>query len=61
MYNLLDSKNVTNIYSDTGQPFPNLLYYPGTPQGLNSKDEFLRRPDFYSAPRQVTLGLNVEF
>ena len=61
VYNLLDSKNVTNIYSDTGQPFPNLLYYPGTPQGLNSKDEFLRRPDFYSAPRQVTLGLNLEF
>ncbi len=61
VYNLLDAKNVANIYTDTGQPIPNLLYYPGEPQGLNSKDEFLRRPDFYSAPRQVTLGLSVEF
>jgi outer membrane receptor protein involved in Fe transport len=61
IYNLFDANTVTNIYTDTGQPFPNLLYYPGEPQGLNTKDEFLRRPDFYGAPRQVTLGLNVEF
>ncbi len=59
VFNLLDTRNEIDIYSDTGRAFPNLRFQPGEPQGLNTKDEYLRRPDFYSAPRQVTIGLSL--
>jgi len=58
VFNLLDTRNEVGIYTDTGRAFPNLQFYPGEPQGLNSKEEFLERPDYYSAPREVTLGLS---
>lgn len=61
VFNLFDTRNEVNVYTDTGRAFPNLRYYTGEPQGLNAKDEFLRRPDFYSAPRQVTVGLSFDF
>ena len=57
VYNLLDTDNVTNIYSDTGLPLPNLRYYPGAAARPEHQDEFLQRPDFYAAPRQVQVGL----
>ncbi len=61
IYNVLDIKNETNAYDDTGRAFPNPQYYTGIPQGLNSKEEYLFRPDFYSAPRRVSLGLSLSF
>ena len=61
VYNVLDTKTVQNVYTDTGTPTPNLRFYSGEPQGLNSKAEFLRRPDFYGAPRLVQVGVSVDF
>ena len=61
IFNLLDTRNEVNVYTDTGRAFPNLRFYTGEPQGLNTKDEFLERPDFYSPPRQVTVGLSFAF
>ncbi len=59
VFNVFDMQNEINIFSDTGRAFPNLRYQPGEPQGLNTKEEFLQRPDFYSAPRQVTIGISL--
>ncbi len=59
VYNVLDARNVTNVYTDTGRPTPNLRYYSGEALGLNTKDEYLLRPDFYSAPRLVQFGLSL--
>lgn len=61
IYNLFDTQNETEVYNDTGRAFPNLQFQTGIPQGLNTKDEYLFRPDFYSAPRRVTIGLNLSF
>ena len=61
VYNVFDTANERNVYSDTGRAFPNLRYYSGDPIGLNSKTEYLRRPDFYSEPRRVTIGLSTSF
>ncbi len=61
VFNIFDRRNEVNVYTDTGRAFPNLRYYTGEPQGLNSKDEFLERPDFYSPPRQVTFGASISF
>jgi outer membrane cobalamin receptor len=60
VYNLLDARNVTNVYTDTGLPTPNLEFYPGAPLGLNTREEFLLRPDFYAAPRLVQVGVSVD-
>ncbi|TVQ09325.1 MAG: TonB-dependent receptor [Balneolaceae bacterium] len=61
VYNLFDTRNEVNVYNDTGRVFPNLRYYSGQAQGLNSKEDFLYRPDFYSSPRRVTLGFQFSF
>jgi outer membrane receptor protein involved in Fe transport len=61
VYNLFDTRNEINVYNDTGRVFPNLRYYSGLPQGLNTKEQFLSRPDFYSSPRRVTLGFQFGF
>jgi len=61
VYNVFDTANERNVYSDTGRAFPNLRYYSGNPIGLNTKQEFLRRPDFYSEPRRVTIGISTSF
>ena len=60
IFNLLDTANEINVYTDTGRAFPNMRFQTGEPQGLNSKDDYLRRPDYYSAPRQVTIGLTIQ-
>jgi len=61
IFNVFDTRNEIDIYSDTGRAFPNLRFNPGEPQGLNTKEEFLERPHFFSAPRQVTVGLSLTF
>jgi outer membrane receptor protein involved in Fe transport len=61
IFNVFDTRNEVGIYSDTGRAFPNLRFNPGEPQGLNTKEEFLERPNFYAAPRQVTVGLSLSF
>lgn len=60
VYNLLDARNVQNVYTDTGLPTPNLRYYSGAALGLNTKEEFLLRPDFYVAPRLVQVGVSLD-
>lgn len=61
VFNVFDTQNETGYYSDTGRAFPNYRFVSGEPQGLNTKDEYLERPDFYSPPRQVTFGLSFRF
>ncbi len=61
IFNVFDTQNEVAIYTDTGRAFPNLRFLPGEPQGLNTKDEFLQRPDFIAAPRQVTVGISIAF
>ncbi len=60
VYNVLDARTVRNVYTDTGTPTPNRRYYAGDPQGLNSKDEYLLRPDFYGAPRLIQVGVSLD-
>ena len=61
VYNLLDTGNLTNVYTDTGLATPNLQFYSGEAAGLNTRDQFLLRPDFYAAPRQIQFGASVDF
>ena len=56
VYNLLDTRNANGVYGDTGLPdvtFRNVA--PSDDAG------YYVRPDFYSEPRRVQLGLSVGF
>ena len=57
VYNLFDARNANTVYGDTGQPD-----VTRDAQVLSSYDAgYFVRPDFYSEPRRVQLGLQVSF
>jgi len=57
--NLFDRLNAVNVFTDTGDPATSLIptYVPEQP--IHSLEDFLTRPDYYTAPRQVIFGLKV--
>lgn len=62
VYNLIDRKNELQVFGDTGRANYSLsALNSGTIFGINTLDEYFTRPDFYSEPRQVTVGFAVEF
>ena len=62
IYNLFDIRNELTVYGDTGRASYSLVP-TYTPQYsgpmLNTLDEFLVVPSYYSAPRQVKIGLSI--
>ena len=64
VYNLFDIRNELTVYGDTGRSSYSLIP-TYTPQysgpGLNSLDEYLIEPTYYSAPRQIRLGFSLSF
>lgn len=62
IYNLFDHRNEVLVYNDTGRAGYSLIStYTPQEQTHNTLDEYLIRPDFYSSPRQIKLGLTVTF
>ena len=65
IYNLFDQKGQLNVYGETGSAdfSANLLTdYPGyNPERIGTYNENLRRPEWYQAPREIQLGLAIEF
>ena len=65
IYNVLDQKGMRNVYGETGTAdfSANLLTdYPGyNADRIGTYNENLRRPDWYQAPREIQLGLSIEF
>ncbi|NOY79169.1 MAG: TonB-dependent receptor, partial [Calditrichaeota bacterium] len=61
IYNLLDRRNELLVYQDTGRAGYSLVsHYIGKRKAhVNSLSEWLRRPDFYSEPRRILLGLDI--
>jgi len=60
--NLFDQKNEQDVYSDTGRAGYTLsAATAGSVFGVNTLQDFISRPDFYSAPRQILLGFSLEF
>ncbi|MEE2765009.1 MAG: TonB-dependent receptor [Candidatus Neomarinimicrobiota bacterium] len=62
IYNLFDVRNELTVYDDTGRATYSLLptYTPqfSGPQ-LNSLDQYLVQPSYYSMPRQIKVGVSV--
>jgi outer membrane receptor protein involved in Fe transport len=64
IFNLLDRLNEIDVYSGTGRATYSLIpiYTAGeNPRGLNTLDQYLTRPYFYSQPRLVQIGLEFNF
>jgi len=63
VYNLFDTANEIDVYGDTGRAGYTLALTQAqsAPRGVNTLAEFLSRPDFYSAPRQIVIGAAVSF
>jgi outer membrane receptor for ferrienterochelin and colicin len=62
VYNLFDRKNEIDVYQDTGRAGYSLIshYTTGRDTYVNTLDEWINRPDYYSEPRKVFFGINVE-
>ncbi|MCH8327611.1 MAG: TonB-dependent receptor [Candidatus Marinimicrobia bacterium] len=59
-YNIFDRRNEILIYSDTGRA-GYTIEPRGSVRGVNTLQEFLTRPDFYSEPRRVLVGVSLGF
>jgi len=63
IYNLFDTANELNVFTDTGRAGYTLAetQQQSPPRGVNTIQQYFIRPDFYSAPRQVLLGAALDF
>jgi hypothetical protein len=71
VFNLFDARNERYVFDDTGragytyvnqssQETQGLISHYGEP-GIHTWSEYQTRPNYYSAPRLVQLGLSLEF
>jgi outer membrane receptor protein involved in Fe transport len=62
VFNLFDTLNERDVFSDTGRANYSTepLYFGGErPRGLNTLEDYYIRPEYYSSPRKIQLGLEV--
>jgi hypothetical protein len=60
IYNLFDTANEVNVYTDTGRA-GYTIQQQSEPKGVNTLAQFISRPDFYSSPRQIIVGAQIDF
>jgi len=58
IYNLFDRQNELTVYNDTGRAGYSLIgHFLGDRKAVvNTLDDWLKRPDYYSEPRKILLG-----
>lgn len=63
IFNLFDTLNEVNVFGDTGRAGETLELTRNqtAPRGVNTIQEYFTRPDFYSSPRQIVLGVDLSF
>lgn len=63
IFNLFDRANEKDVFADTGRAGTTLELTRAqqAPRGVNTLEEFFTRPDFYTAPRQLVLGMSYSF
>lgn len=64
IYNLLDRLNTEWVYSDTGQPYTTVVRegdLASHHSDFNDYYDRIENPSAYSAPRQIKIGLGVDF
>jgi len=66
VFNLLDARNASSVYGETGQATatPVQLGVGGLSSAINrvnTVEDYLVRPDFYTEPRQVQFGVSLNY
>ena len=62
IYNMFDRLNEKDVYSDSGRAtYTQELNEPGAVEGLNTKEEYFNRPDWYGPPRRILIGISTKF
>lgn len=62
IYNIFDRLNEKDVYDDSGRAtYTKELNEPGQVQGLNTKEEYFNRPDWYGPPRLILIGISTKF
>lgn len=71
VYNVFDTKNERYVFDDTGtanytfvnrtQDEPTVLKERYGQPGVHTYDEYVTRPDYFFHPREVRLGLSIQF
>jgi outer membrane receptor protein involved in Fe transport len=63
VYNLFDTANEIQIFTDTGRAgyTLELTRAQEAPRGVNTLAEYFARPDYYSSPRQIVVGASFSF
>ncbi|HTR80660.1 MAG TPA: TonB-dependent receptor [Bacteroidota bacterium] len=66
VYNVFDTANEINVFTDTGRAGYTLALTQAERaaipvRGDNTLQQYYSRPDFYSAPRQVEIGMSLTF
>jgi hypothetical protein len=59
--NLFDKLNEESVYSDTGRAGYTLTRSGGAVDGPLTYDDYYNRPEFYSIPRHVKIGVSLGF
>ena len=66
VFNLLDRRNELDVYGETGRSTATLRALGGEvaasdPGRFNKAAEYIIRPDFYSEPREIQFGIDINF
>lgn len=63
VYNLFDTRNATWVYTDTGSPDYTLdsVGIFDDPNRVGTLEEFFTHPEWYTEPRQVQMGVAINF
>jgi hypothetical protein len=65
VYNLLDQREQTGVYSDTGTAeyttYPKLSDVDYNPNRIGTVRDLLNRPEWYIAPREIDVGFSIGF
>ncbi len=65
IYNLTDQQDATSVYSDTGSPDYTTNVNPGrityTASRVGTIDDYVNQPGWYTTPRQVQVGVALNF
>jgi outer membrane receptor for ferrienterochelin and colicin len=66
VFNLFDRRNEVEVFGQTGRATASERALGAQPVNqnpgrINTVEEFIRRPDFYSEPREIQVGLEISF
>jgi len=67
IYNLFDNRMATAVFSDTGSadyttnPSPTDPIYDYDPNRIGTVEDYMKRPEWYIAPREIQLGVSFGF